>query len=126
MKNYKSSDYAANKFSKGIVYRFANETITVTQEEYLRENPDKTISDFTMLKTLSDASFLEQDRKDNAQSQKLVPHDVAAENICSATFSPENLLIAAEDNQQQRRLINQALNQLTKIQRERYILICSP
>ena len=51
MKNYRNSDYAANKNSKGIVYRFANQTIEITLEDYLRENPDKNEADFTELKS---------------------------------------------------------------------------
>ena len=41
MKNYRDSDYAANKYASGIVYRFANKTVTVTVEDYLKENPGK-------------------------------------------------------------------------------------
>ena len=41
MKNYKDSDYALNKFSKGIVYR----------------NPGRTAQDFIELKVLSDEIY---------------------------------------------------------------------
>lgn len=41
MSKYQDSDYAVNKFSKGIVYRFSNETIEITLEAYLRDNPGK-------------------------------------------------------------------------------------
>ncbi|MCI8388369.1 MAG: RNA polymerase subunit sigma-24 [Clostridiales bacterium] len=64
MKNYNKSDYAVNKYSAGIVYRFADETIEITLEVYLRENPDKTEADFRELKSLSDAIYREQDRSD--------------------------------------------------------------
>ena len=33
MKNYKDSDYALNKFSEGIVYRFADRIAEITLEE---------------------------------------------------------------------------------------------
>lgn len=42
MKNDRDSDYAANKYARGIAYRFANETVEITLEDYLRENLDKT------------------------------------------------------------------------------------
>ena len=62
MSKYQDSDYAVNKFSKGIVYRFSNETIEITLEAYLRDNPGKTKADFTALKALSDEIYYEQDR----------------------------------------------------------------
>ena len=42
MQNYRKSDYAINKNSPNIVYRFHNEIIEITLEDYLKENPDKT------------------------------------------------------------------------------------
>ena len=53
MNNYRKSDYAVNKFSEGIVYRFNSETIEVTLEDYLKENPGKTEQDFQKLKAIS-------------------------------------------------------------------------
>jgi|LSQX01.2.fsa_nt_gb hypothetical protein len=49
MKNYKDSDYASNKFSDGIVYRFAEGIVEITLKDYLAENPDKTVEDFMEL-----------------------------------------------------------------------------
>jgi hypothetical protein len=66
MKNYRDSDYAANKNAKGIVCRFANQIIEITLEDYLRENPDKNEADFTELKSLSDEIYLKQVRAENA------------------------------------------------------------
>lgn len=42
MRNFDKSDYALNKFSEGIVYKFSNEIREITKEQYLRENPNKT------------------------------------------------------------------------------------
>ena len=53
MQNYRKSDYAINKNSPNIVYRFHNEIIEITLEDYLKENPDKTEHDFAELKALS-------------------------------------------------------------------------
>ena len=57
--NYRKSDYTANKFSQGIVYRFNGETIEVTLEDYLRENIGKTEQDFQKLKAVSGQIYYE-------------------------------------------------------------------
>lgn len=126
MKNYRDSDYAANKKAKGIVYRFANQTIEITLEDYLRENPDKNEADFTELKSLSDEIYLKQVRAENAQTKKNVSiHRLEATTLCCVA-SPENTLIAAEEqaeNQRQRRKIAaKALSTLTEVQRRRYLM----
>ena len=70
MRNYRKSDYAINKYSPNIVYRFHDEIIEVTLEDYLKENPDKTEQDFAELKALSDQIYYEQDRAESAQTRK--------------------------------------------------------
>lgn len=50
MRDYRKSDYAINKYSPNIVYRFHDEIIEVSLEDYLKENPDKTEQDFAELK----------------------------------------------------------------------------
>ena len=42
MWNYRKNDYAANKYSPNIVYRFNDEIIEISLEDYLEENPDRT------------------------------------------------------------------------------------
>ena len=84
MKNYRDSDYAVNKFSKGIVYRFDDETIEITLEDYLRENPDKTEEDFLRLKAISDEIFLEEIRLETAQGRKLVSINDLENNLACA------------------------------------------
>ncbi|HZJ77703.1 MAG TPA: hypothetical protein VFD52_02725 [Clostridia bacterium] len=126
MKNYRDSDYAANKKAKGIVYRFSNQTIEITLEDYLRENPDKNEADFTELKSLSDEIYLKQVRAENAQTKKNVSiHSLEATTLCCVA-SPEDALIAAEEqaeNQRQRREIAaKAISTLTEVQRRRYLL----
>lgn len=61
MRNYQHSDYAVNKFSPNIVYRFADSIVEVTLEDYLRDNPNKTESEFAKLKALSDEIYHDQD-----------------------------------------------------------------
>lgn len=70
MRNYKSSDYAINKYSEGIVYKTANQIIEISLDDYLKANPDKTEQDFKELKALSDKIYLEQDRTENRITQK--------------------------------------------------------
>lgn len=65
MKNYKSSDYAINKYSENIVYKTANQIIEISLSDYLEANPDKTEQDFNELKALSDEIYLEQVREEN-------------------------------------------------------------
>lgn len=70
MYDYRKSDYAINKNSPNIVYRFHNEVLEITLEDYLKENPDKTEKDFAELKALSDQIYYEQDRAESAQTRK--------------------------------------------------------
>ena len=58
MKNYRESDYALNKFSKGIVYKFADETVELTMEDFLRETPGATEEDFFVGKSSRTAIIL--------------------------------------------------------------------
>ena len=71
MQNYRKSDYAINKNSPNIVYRFHNEIIEITLEDYLKENPDKTEHDFAELKALSDQIYYEQDRAESARPARM-------------------------------------------------------
>ena len=43
MWNYRKNDYAANKYSPNIVYRFNDEIIEISLEDYLEENPDRMV-----------------------------------------------------------------------------------
>lgn len=126
MKNYQDSDYAVNKNAKGIVYRFANQTIEVTPEDYLRENPDKTETDFTEMKALSDSDYYDRDRNDYRQTWKNAPLHGLDETDAFAAPSPEDETveqperIAAENYR--REIGQQALDTLTDIQRRRYLM----
>ena len=126
MKNYKDSDYALNKYSKGIVYRFADGAVEVTMEVYLRENPDKTESDFNELKALSDAMYYEQDRDDYHRTWKDTSLQSLGEtNIC-AVSSPEDYIVEQPElvaKKRQRREIGlKVFKKLTEVQRRRYLM----
>ncbi len=47
MRNYKDSDYALNRYSQGIVYKFADGIVEITLEDYLRDNLDKTEGNYS-------------------------------------------------------------------------------
>lgn len=125
MKNYRDSDYAVNKYASGIVYRFADTTVEVTLEDYLRENPDKGESDFAELKALSDEMYLEQVRSDTAQGNKAVQlHALEeTEGLCTLTVEESVIDIPEQAAIREQRLLlaKQAMDKLTDIQRRRYI-----
>ena len=129
MKNYMDSDYALNKHSDGIVYRFADEIVEYTMADYLAENPNKTESDYHELKELSDSIYLEQVQNENAQTYKNSPYDELGETALCQSPSPEEILICeidegeeAEQRQELMAVVSHALDKLTKAQRRRYLL----
>lgn len=124
MKNYRDSDFALNKFSEGIVYKFANEVIEITMEDYLRETPGATEEDFLKWKELSDSDYEEQSRKENAQTKKNVSLSLLEETVACCVSSPEDDYIAEEDRKKSRSIINAffAETKLTEKQKQRFIL----
>ena len=129
MKNYRESDYALNKYSDGIVYRMADGSrITVTLENYLSENPDKTAEDFRILKAASDTIYAEQIQQEHIQNKLNVPLTVISDSIKNHEISAEDSLFASiteiEENDNylfQAEAADNALDILTDIQRRRYI-----
>ena len=128
MSRYQDSDYAVNRFSKGIVYRFNDETIEITIEAYLADNPDKTADDFAELKELSDRIYYEQDRAVSAQTRKDCSIHGMEESLRCATRPLDEEWMEQIIEIQNRKYARQALNQLmqsgvlTKIQRRRFFL----
>jgi len=126
MKNFAESDYAINKNAEGIVYRFADRTIEVTLEDYLRENPGKTTADFAELKALSDADYYDTDRSDYRQTWKNVPFYGLDNTSTFATMSTEDELISRAEQlskvEQRESLVQKALDKLTDVQRRRYVM----
>jgi hypothetical protein len=128
MKNYPDSDYALNKFSAGIVYRFADQIIEVTLADYLAENPGKTEADFLMLKALSDADYLERANCENRQTYKKIPLDgVDLLGICSypsfemVSDIADQARELAEARQFRLKQASVVLDKLTVIQRRRFL-----
>jgi RNA polymerase sigma factor (sigma-70 family) len=128
MRNYVSSDYAANKNAGGIVYRFASETVEITLEDYLRENPDKTQVDFAELKALSDEDYYEADRSSYRQTWKNTSFDTLDEDellIFAAPSVEEEIIERVEMEAAHTRKASmavRALDKLTETQRRRYVM----
>lgn len=124
MKNYRESDYALNKYSKGIVYKFADEVIEITMDDFLRETPGATEEDFLKWKEFSDSDYEEQSRKENAQTKKNVSLSLLEDTAACCVSSPEDDFIAKEDQEKSRSIINAffAETKLTDKQKQRFIL----
>ena len=112
MWNYRKNDYAANKYSPNIVYRFNDEIIEISLEDYLEENPDRTEQDFLKLKALSDEIYYEQDRAENTQTRKNISIQGMEEMNCCATRSLEDEWEEFEVERQNYRYAKLALGQL--------------
>ena len=128
MKNYAQNDYSLNKNAKGIVYRFADQTVEITLEDYLRENPDKTQTDFAEFKALSDSDYYDTDRADYRQTWKNTSLDTLDEDEMLA-FSVPSVEEEVIDQREQAEAYAKmqttavlALDKLTDVQRRRYLM----
>ena len=123
MKNYRESDYALNKYSKGIVYKFADGIVVVTLEDYLRENPDKTEADFQALKRLSDEWYLEQVRLETAQGNKRVSLNGLEETEACATRPLDDEYIESEEKKRLMIAVDKLFREgrMTQKQKRRFI-----
>lgn len=124
MRKYEDSDYAVNKFSPNIVYRFADGTVEVTLQDYLRANPGKTEQDFVELKALSDEIYYIQDRDDTRYGKRKNTLGSIEESARFATAALDEKLI---QNNDERSAIAAAMlllesGDLTEIQRRRFML----
>jgi len=130
MQNYRDSDYALNKFSVGIVYRFIDGTIvTVNTADYIADNPGMAEGDFQKIKKDSDRIYLKQAKGENAQTKKNSHFDELDGIMPVSAMSPEEMLIGeieareeAERLERRKETANRALATLTDAQRRRYIL----
>jgi len=124
LKNFRDNDYAVNKFSKGIVYRFGDETVEVTLSDFLRESPDKTEADFQALKELSDQIYCDQDRADNAQTKKNVSLHNLEETSACATEALDDEYVLSEDKRRAMQAAIKLFNEgkMTEKQKHRFLL----
>lgn len=127
MQNYRKG-LCDKQNSPNIVYRFHNEIIEITLEDYLKENPDKTEHDFAELKALSDQIYYEQDRAESAQTRKDVSiHGLEETEHCATRALDEEWEERVVDIQN-RKYAWKALEQLftvgalTEVQKRRFRL----
>ncbi len=122
MKNYKDSDYALNKYSRGIVYQFADGTREVTLEDFLKENPHKTAEDFEIIKALSDEIYYQQDRQEHRTNRRNVSLTGMEETELLSVPSVETEWIQQEEQEKVWKAAEQLLKSgsLTEIQQRRF------
>ena len=125
MKNYKESDYALNKYSQGIVYKFADGIVEITLEDYLRDNPDRTEADFVELKAWSDRIYHEQ----AVQEQRICRRNVSLDQVAEAELAvvPEfaqHLMGEQEEGKKALEAAQKLLHSgmLTEAQQRRFVL----
>lgn len=125
MRNYKDSDYALNKHSEGIVYKFADGSKhTIMLEDYLSANPDKTAEDFAKLKAFSDEVYHEQVIVEHRTGRLDVTINGLEETEQLATVSIDTELIHKADTGKALKAAKLLLNsgKLTEVQRRRFML----
>ena len=124
LKNYKNSDYALNKFSEGIVYKFSDGIVEVTLADYLRDNPEKTEADFAKLKALSDAIYYKQDREDSAKTRRNISLYGIEETEQCSTLPLEDEWIETNDLRYAGQAVQGLLESgiLTEVQQRRFVL----
>lgn len=125
LKNYKESDYALNKYSQGIIYKFADGVVEVTLEDYLRDNPEKTEADFAELKAWSDGIYHEQ----AVQEQRTCRRNVSLDQVSEAEFAvvpkfDQHLIAEQDDGEKVLKAAYKLLHSgmLTKVQQRRFVL----
>lgn len=123
MKNYRESDYALNKYSEGIVYRFTDKIVEITMEDFLRENPDKTEQDFQELKAVSDELYLEQVRLETAQGNKKISLNSLEETENCAACPLDEEYIESEERQRVMRAVDKLFTEgrMTEKQKRRFV-----
>jgi len=129
MNNYTNSDYALNKYSEGIVYRFADKIVEITIADYLAENPDKTDVDFLDLKKISDTDYHDEVKATYRHTWKDMPDADADDSLFYVETSAEETYFGAieireQDSwyQEQVDIVLRALGKLTAVQRRRYLM----
>ena len=125
-RNYRQSDYAKNKYSGNIVYAGSDETIEITLEQFLEENPGMTEEDFAYWKNWSDEDYYSIDRKDSIEAKHTVSiHSIEETELVSIPSTEE--VVMEKLNRENERFYTMkdaeaVLSKLTDIQRRRYLL----
>ncbi len=124
MRNYKDSDYALNRYSQGIVYKFADGIVEITLEDYLRDNPDKTEEDFAELKAMSDEIYYQQDRQEYRVSHRNVSISRMEDTLVASALSVDAELIQKAEEKKALEAAIRLLEsgKLTDVQKRRFYL----
>jgi len=129
MPNFKGSDYAVNKFTKGIVYPSVTGAIEITSEDVIKDDPSITDDDFAGLKAFSDKDYYDRYKADRRQTRRTVSmyyigntQALAEMSSDSGSFNVASEYEAAEERERRLVLANQALATLTEKQRKHFIL----
>lgn len=124
MKNYRDSDFALNKYSEGIVYKFADGAVELTQEDFLRATPGATAEDFLKWKEFSDNDYQELARKENAQTKKNVSWELLEDTAACCSKSLEEEYIEGEDRKKDLHIVDEFFSavKLTEKQKQRFLL----
>ena len=125
-RNYRQSDYAKNKYSSNIVYAGSDETIEITLEQFLEENPGMTEEDFLYWKNWSDEDYCIIDRKDSIEAKHTVSIHSIEETELISVPSAEDIVIEKLNRVNERvytmKDAEAVLSKITDIQRRRYLL----
>lgn len=123
VKNFRESDYARNKYSQNIVYKFTDKVVEVSLEDYLKQNPDRTADDFAKLKALSDDIYHKQDLNENRTSRRDVSIDLIDEKAFAEERTVLQDMIEREDKEKALLAAKELLEKgkLTEIQKRRFI-----
>ena len=125
LKNYKESDYALNKYSQGIVYKFADGIVEVTLEDYLRDNPNGTEADFAKLKAWSDGVYHEQAVQEQRTCRRNVSIDQVPEmELAVVPEFGQNLMGEPDKGKKALTAAGRLLHSgmLTEVQQRRFVL----
>lgn len=94
-KDYRKSDYGINKYSEGIVYRYADgHSITITFEMIAAVNPTFTQDDFDKIKAFSDDFYHREAKAECNQSCSITAYGYIS--IDKPVFDTPRLPMRAE------------------------------
>ena len=94
MKNYKNSSYAANKYSKDIVYNSeVSGSTSITLDDFLKSDPTLTKADFEFWKNWSDEDYRVESKETNNQTKKDVLFTSLDEVVAGFELSIELFLV---------------------------------
>ncbi len=128
--NFRKTDYSANKYAKGIVYRFTDSTDEIDLDSFLSSEGNLTQADFDELKRLSDGIYYEDQKTEKRNTRKNTGLDGFEEFSCALSVpSAEDVYleqcdqIEKEQNHRDRvSFMYEILASMNTIQRRRYVL----